>query len=349
MNGTGLQELASRPLPWLAETAPPGGIVVCSRLRLARNLADFPFPHRASPTDLRRVCDQVRQVVRAVWREALCFPLAELSDVERLVLFERRLMSADLGEHRADRDVWVAPDEVASLMVNEEDHLRLQVILPGFRLAEALAEARRLDLALLARLTPAFCEEFGFLTCCPTNLGTGMRASVMLHVPGLVLGGHLETTVHALAHLGLAVRGAFGESEKGVAHFIQVSNQSSLGESEEEILVRLEQQVQALVRAEENARKRLVRREKDVLYDHLGRSYAIVRYAHYLTSKEALDCFSALRFGVELGVFSQLTHDIIQRLCHELPAGHLQMALGTQPDSASRDRLRAARARALLG
>ncbi|MDX9978643.1 MAG: ATP--guanido phosphotransferase [Lentisphaeria bacterium] len=345
-----LQQLASRPLPWLAEIAEPGGIVVSSRVRLARNLAGVPFPHRAAAGDLRGVLDQVRAAAKAGdgLGGATCFQLADLSLVERLVLLERRLTSADLNADPAERAVWVTPDETASLMVNEEDHLRLQVLLPGLRLGQALDQARRLDTALLARLTPAYRDDLGFLTCCPTNLGTGLRASVMLHLPGLVLGGRIEPAVRALSRLGLAVRGAFGETQETVAHFVQISNQSSLGETEDEILANLEHYVRSLVWAEENARKDLVRRQKDLLYDHVGRAYAIVRYAYCLTSKEALDCFSALRFGVELGLFGNLTHDIIQQLCRELPSGHLQMLQGTQPESAVRDRWRAARARAAL-
>jgi len=349
VSGTDLRLLAARPFPWLAEVAMPGGIAVSSRVRLARNLADTSFPNRASARDLDRVTAQVCAAVKAgssPLREVSPIRLADLSPVERLVLLERRLISADLDAKPAGRAVLFTADESASLMLNEEDHLRLQVLLPGLRVTEALDQARQIDLDLLARLAPAYRDDLGFLTCCPTNLGTALRASVMLHVPGLVLTGRITEASRALTRLGFAVRGAFGEGEETVAHFIQVSNQSTLGETEEGIVADLEHYVRTMVWAEENARKFLVRQQRDLLYDHLGRAYAIVRFAHYLTTKEALDCISALRLGVELGLFSTLTHDTIQTLCRELQPGHLQMALGAQPDSGDRDRLRATRARA---
>lgn len=351
MNSIALHLLASRPLPWLAEVADPGGIAVSSRIRLARNLAGMPFPNRASARDLRSVIGQVRAAVDAggsCLRDASLLLLSDLSPIERLVLLERRLISADLDAKPADRAVIVSPEETASLMLNEEDHLRLQVLLPGLRVKEALDRARGIDTDLLARLTPAFREDLGFLTCCPTNLGTALRASVMLHVPGLVLTGRIEETSRALFRLGFAVRGAFGEGEETVAHFIQVSNQSTLGETEDEIVADLEHYVRAVISAEESARKHLVRQQRDLLYDHVGRAYAIVRFARYLTTKEALDCVSVLRLGVELGLFSKLTHETMQTLCRELQPGHLQMILGAQPDSADRDRARATRARAAV-
>jgi protein arginine kinase len=342
-----LSQLASAPFPWFAEIAQPGGIAVSSRVRLARNLDRTPFPGRASARELKDVADQVRAAARSCpsLAEAAEFRLAKLDAMERQILLERRLVSADLDATPTGRSVLVNDDETVSLMVNEEDHLRLQILLPGFRPADALGRAQRIDMELLQHLTPAFDPKLGFLTSCPTNLGTAMRASVMLHVPGLALTDRLDGVVRGLVRLGFAVRGAFGEGEDTVAHFIQVSNQSTLGETEEEIVAGLEHYVGSVIWAEENARKHLLREQRELLYDHVGRAYAIVRFAHYLTTKEALDCMSALRLGVEMQLFNTLTHQTIQRLCRELQPGHLQMTIGERPESGERDRLRAAWAR----
>ncbi|MBT7163683.1 MAG: ATP--guanido phosphotransferase [Victivallales bacterium] len=350
MSAVTLQDLAATALPWLVEDSSSGGIAVSSRIRLARNLVGFPFPNRASALELHSVTEQIRAAAATCGElaKATHFPLAELSAEERLVLLERRLVSAELHCSPTERAVLVAPDEATSLMVNEEDHLRLQVLLPGFRMAEALARARAVDTGLLAGLAPAFRRDLGFLTSCPTNLGTALRASVMLHVPGLALTGRLEAVSRALLRLGFAVRGAFGEGEGTVAHFVQVSNQSTLGETEDEIIADFEHYVRSLIWAEENARKHLLRERREVLYDHVGRAYAILRFAHYLTTKEALDCISALRLGVGLQLFDKLTCDTIQRLCRDVQPGHLQMALGSQADPVERDRLRAARTRAVV-
>jgi protein arginine kinase len=345
-----LQQLAASPLPWLSEVAAPGGIAVSSRVRLARNLAGLPFPNHASAREMDDVADQVIAAADAcpALSDLACYPLAKLSPVERQVLLERRLTSADLNANPTGRAVLVACGETISIMINEEDHLRLQALLPGFCPAEALARAREVDLEFLRHLTPAFREDLGFLTSCPTNVGTALRASVMLHVPGLVLTDRLEAVGRALSRLGFAVRGAFGEGDETVAHFVQVSNQSTLGETEDEIVADLEHYVRSVIWAEENARTYLMREQRDLLYDHVGRAYAIVRFAHYLNTKEALDCISALRLGVELQLFRTLTHDTINRLCRELQPGHLQMAFGLRPDSAERDRLRAFRSRAAV-
>ena len=226
--------------------------MVSSRIRLARNVAGLPFPNRASAQELRTAKKRIQAAAGAcpALSEAVHFPLAELSSDQRLVLLERRLISPELQHGSTERAAFVLPDESASLMVNEEDHMRLQVLMPGFRLAEALARAQAIDTGLLAHLAPAFREDLGFLTSCPTNLGTALRASVMLHVPGLVLSRRMEGASRALLRLGFAVRGAFGEGENTVAHFVQISNQSTLGETEEEIVADLEHYVRSLVYAE---------------------------------------------------------------------------------------------------
>jgi protein arginine kinase len=287
-------------------------------------------------TDVRRAAAPAFAPAATLFAE-----MPECAEVDRLVLLERRLVSRELSQSGAGSAVLVRTDESASIMVNEEDHLRIQAMLPGFCLRAAWQQADAVDSVLAASLTMAFTEELGFLTACPTNLGTGMRASVMLHLPGLMLLGLIPGVVRAAEKLGLAVRGAYGEGTEATGNLFQVSNQSTLGESESEILERVERVVRQLIENEKCARLRLVRRQRRRLYDHVGRAYGSLRHAYLLSSAEALGWLSAVRLGVELGLVSSVGLAMIHELMISTQPGHLQKLAAKSLSSHERDALRA--------
>jgi len=335
----------NRPAPWLppprAHTVP---VAVSTRVRLARNLADTPFPGQAPLAARQAVLERVADVVGALdllgpgW---LAADMGELGDLERRLLGERRLISRDLGRLGTGAGVIIRKDEQLSLMVNEEDHVRFQVILPGFRLKEAWRVADAADTACQSRLPFAFRPDLGFLTACPSNLGTGLRASVLLHLPALVLTERLEPAGRAARELGLTVRGLYGEGTDAVGGFFQLSNQSTLGDSEATLLDRLDGVVRKLVDAEETARQELAANRRELLLDRVGRAYGILRHAWLLSTQDAIQNLSFVLLGCALGLFSALESRNLHELMVLIQPGHLQKAAKKNLDEAARDALRA--------
>jgi protein arginine kinase len=315
--------------PWLAGDS--GTLIaVSSRVRLARNVSGAPFPARCSRELRSRISERIRSA-------------------QRDILLERRLASRELCSAGPGGALVVTGDGRLSLMINEEDHIRIQAVFPGLSLSEAWETASRTDRALSERLDYSFDDTWGYLTSCPTNLGTGLRASVMLHLPALGLAGMMEPVVHAVQTLGFEVRGALGEGTEAVANMFQISNQSTLGESETEIMRRLEALIRQLIWHEQNARIRLTRKERDTLYDTVGRAYGILRYAYSLTTREALNGLSAVRLGVDLSMFSGLSAATIDKLFLAVQPGHLQWRAGQALSSDQRDTYRAGLARDAIG
>jgi protein arginine kinase len=231
-------------------------------------------------------------------------------------------------------------------MVNEEDHLRVQVLRAGFQLKKAWAQIDALDTELESRLDYAFDPSLGYLTACPTNLGTGMRASAMMHLPALVISSQMEKVVRAVNQLGMVVRGLFGEGSDASGSIFQISNQTTLGESEEAILKRLGSVLQSIVEHELNAREKLLEADAPKLFDKIGRAYGILQNCHQLSSSEAMNLLSLLRLGIDLGLFPESTRALTDRLFIEAQPGHIQAAAPSQDlDPARRDAFRADRIR----
>jgi protein arginine kinase len=230
-------------------------------------------------------------------------------------------------------------------MVNEEDHLRIQVLRAGFQLKKAWNAINDLDTALEERLDFAFSSTLGYLTACPTNLGTGMRASAMMHLPALVIAGQMDKVVRAVNQLGMVVRGLFGEGSDASGSIFQISNQTTLGESEEEIIKRLGSVLESIIENEVNARGKLLETDPGKLFDKIGRAYGILRNSHLLSSGEAMNLLSLIRLGVDIGVLPDTQRPIIDRLFIEAQPGHLQHAQKGEFDPARRDLLRAAQLR----
>ncbi len=339
-----LQHLSERPPVWSEQPETGAALVaLSSRIRLARNVAGYSFPGRidaARKDELFRCLDRV---LSRVFGEGRCAAvrMPDLDAVGRDILFERRLISRQLVACGPGSGLVVADGGSVSAMINEEDHIRLQVVQPGIALRGAWKRASALDDGLAESLRFSFDRELGFLTACPSNVGTGLRASVMLHLPALRLRGQMEGIGNALARLGFALRGAYGEGSEATGNLFQLSNQSTLGESEDEIISRLREIILQVVEHEQHARRHLLVRETRLLSDRVGRAYGHLRHARLLPSGEALDCWSMLWLGVEVGLFSHIDRETVIHLFMPLQPGHLQFRLGTALSPGERDGARA--------
>jgi protein arginine kinase len=335
------KELLLQHSAWMAETETP--VVISSRVRLARNLENFPFPHVLSSEDAHQVEQTVSQVLAdtLVDNEQLPYiSLTELNSVEHQVLIEKHLISPSLSGSSGARGVALAPDHRYAVMVNEEDHLRIQVLLPAKQLLEAYRLATALDDVLEAKLDFAYRETQGYLTACPTNVGTGLRASVMVHVPGLVMTKQVQRVFGALAHLGLAVRGLYGEGSQAFGHMFQVSNQITFGKSEEDILTHLEAVTGQIVEHELQARELLRLKMPMLLEDKVWRARGTLQNARLLSSEDAMHLLSHDRLGSDMGLLPKIK-DGFATLIVDTRSGCLQYILDRELDPSQRDEERA--------
>src|SRR5436190_16614153 len=296
-----LDNLTQASGEWLRGTGPESDIVISSRLRLARNLAAFPFSNRASSYQKAEIEGLLRDRIAKLELDPKLgyVTVPTLSSLDRQFLVERQLISRELASADGPRGVALGPQETVSLMVNEEDHLRLQVMRSGFTLDETWQEIDRLDDLLEQRVTYAFSEEFGYLTACPTNVGTGMRASVMLHLPALVLTKQIEKVFRALQKINLAVRGLYGEGSRASGHFYQISNQGTLGKSETQILGEIHSVVPHFIKYEREARHAWLRENKQGSQGEVSRAYAPPSSSTMMTSEETMELLSFVRLGVK--------------------------------------------------
>jgi len=337
-----LQRAMSR---WMRDGGPEDDIILTSRIRVARNIQGVPFP--ILQTDSHS--DEVIQLVEKALHSSSFSKLGKfelvrctnLSALDRQVLVEKHLISKDLAEQKKHGAVVLRDDEVVSIMVNEEDHLRVQCIMPGLRLTEAWRLANAVDDAFEQHLLYAFHEKFGYLTACPTNVGTGIRASVMMHLPGLVLSGNINRMLTAVSQVGLAVRGLYGEGSEAAGNLFQVSNQITLGETEEEIIGNLTSIVNQLIDHERAARRYLLQENRDTLEDRVSRSFGILAYARRMDSKETLQRLSDVRLGIDLGIIKGVSAGILKELMVMTQPAFLQKYYNQELSPAERDIRRA--------
>ncbi|WP_407305704.1 protein arginine kinase [Desulfosporosinus sp. SB140] len=335
------KELLSQNSAWMIETDSP--VVISSRVRLARNLEDFPFPHVLSSEGASQVEQTVAQVLSTIRLDQDPFEyisLTKLSSVEHQVLIEKHLISPSLGGNSGASGVALAADHKYAIMVNEEDHLRIQVLLPGRQLLETHRLATACDDALEAKLDFAYRESQGYLTACPTNVGTGLRASVMVHLPGLVMTKQVQQVLGALANLGLAIRGLYGEGSQAYGHMFQVSNQITLGKSEEDILTHLEAVTGQILEHELQAREYLRRQMPLFLEDKVWRARGTLQNARLLTSEDAMQLLSLDRLGADMGLLPKNKDSFAALLVATRP-GCLQYILDRELDPSQRDEERA--------
>jgi len=345
--------LEERGLGWAAGDGEARDIVVSSRVRLARNLQGYPFPERSSGEDRARVLETVRTALGALATapDIEFWEMRGLDARQRDQLLERHVVSRELvGEagppSHSGLALWV--DETAGMMVNEEDHIRLQSLTGGFELERTWRTVDRLDERLGELLPYAFHHEYGFLTACPTNVGTGLRASVLVHLPGLVLTKEIRKVLEGIGQVGLTFRGLYGEGSEVVGNLFQVSNQTTLGKDEEELVGHLTRVVGKVVDYERSARSRMLREAPGVLEDKVWRAYGILRHARSLGAEEMMNLLSALRLGVSLKLLQSPRVETLNEILVFGQIAHLEEAAGGTLGEVEEDAARAAYVRARL-
>ncbi len=335
--------LLRKPPEWMLQEGPHHQIVLTSRIRLARNLEGASFPGWARKEDRVILMEEIKPHVESLpeMKDGFSDDLGNLDSIRKQVLVEKHLISREHAAKAGGSAAVINRDQSLSIMVNEEDHLRMQSIRSGLDLRAAFAALDSVDSELESLVPYAWDERYGYLTACPTNLGTGMRASAMLHLPALVLSEQINQVIGAVNKIGLAVRGLYGEGSEALANLFQVSNQHTLGETEHEIIAKLERVIGQIISHEHNARQKLLEGQSQKVLDHVGRAYATLRFAHILESKEALTHLSMLRMGSDLAMLPPATGKMIDTLLVEIQPAHLQMAAQRKLNAGERDILRA--------
>ncbi|RSK25518.1 protein arginine kinase [Bacillus sp. HMF5848] len=318
---------------WMSQEGPDSDIVLSSRIRLARNLKSYLFPTVFSHEEARDIVENFHAILntKPFPEHFGSFELLKMDDlqtIEKRVLVEKHLISPTLAEDAAFGACILSENEEVSIMINEEDHIRIQCLFPGYQLTEALYAANQLDNSIEAKVDFAFDEERGYLTSCPTNVGTGLRASVMMHLPALVLTQQLNRIVPAINQLGLVVRGIYGEGSEALGNIFQISNQITLGKSEEDIVGDLESVVTQLISQERQAREALVKTSGIQLEDRVFRSYGTLAHSRIIETKEAAQCLSDVRLGIDLGFIKDISRNILNELMILTQPGFLQQYAG---------------------
>ncbi len=337
-----LANLNQRLVEWL-KGGPESDVVVSSRIRLARNVEGWPFVNRAAADRRAELEAYLRDILLSL-DTSPPMNYVELAGLESLLvdlLLERRLISREHAEADWARGVAFDDQERLSVMVNEEDHLRIQYMLGGLRLEEAHREAGRFDDALAAGIPFAYSPRFGYLTACPTNVGTGLRASVMLHLAGLAMSQTMDRVIALARREGLALRGGYGEGAHGAGDFYQFSNQSTLGRPEEEVVESVKQSALRLADMERQARQDLYRSNREGFRERIQRAFDMLRSAHRISSQETLSLLSQLRMALEMDVFGETAPGAVADLFLLTLPAHLQTMEGKELDSSVRDELRA--------
>ncbi len=338
-----LQDFLCSPAEASRRTGPNQRIVLSSRVRLARNLNDFSFPGWAKKNDRIRSMELIREAVSTLPEMEGAFTTAmdDLKGLDKQILVERHLISREHAAKSAGSGLVLSKDESLCVMINEEDHLRMQAIQPGLQIPQAWMAIDHVDTELEQKLNYAFTPQLGYLTACPTNVGTGIRVSAMLHLPGLVLAEQINQIVQAVNKLGFAVRGLYGEGTEALGNVFQVSNQMTLGESEKEIVERLNKVLAQLIEHEENARATLMEKKAKMVLNHIGRAYGILANAHSISSKETMNLLSLMRLGMDMQLFAGLDRSLVEELCLITQPAHLQKNLSEKMDPEERDVIRA--------
>jgi len=328
---------------WLRGEGPHHQIVISSRVRFARNLRDRAFPGWAKKAERMAILDLIKPRVEELpeMQDSFSELLQDLSAMEKQVLVERHLISREHAAKGVGSAVVMNRRQTLSIMINEEDHLRMQSIRSGLQLKAAFKLVDKVDSTLEHKLEFAYDQRLGYLTACPTNVGTGMRASAMLHLPGLVLSELINQVIQAVSKIGLAVRGLYGEGTEAMGNLFQISNQTTLGEKEDEIISRLSKVIETIIEKEHDARQVLIQKRSNTLWDQIGRAYGVLTYAHAMTSKEALNLLSIIKLGVDLGAFPEDRRLPIDELFIDTQPAHLQKSSQQKLNAEERDYLRA--------
>ena len=323
-----LEDLTRTSGEWLKGSGPESDIVMCSRIRLARNLATYPFINRASRGERTDIEREFKAALSEGNLDLAYLDVQALSPLDRQFLFERHLISRDHANAEGPRGVAIGPEENVSVMINEEDHLRIQVMNSGFMLSEVWDRINALDDRIEETLTYAFSPQLGYLTACPTNVGTGIRVGVMLHLPALVQTKQIDKVFRALHKINLAVRGLYGEGTQAFGDFYQISNQQTLGKSEIELIKNLSDVVPQIIAYERQARKALVEERRQYLHDKVSRAYGVLKTAQTISSEETMLLLSDVRMGINLNLIDDLEISTVNELFIHTQPGHLQKLQG---------------------
>ena len=334
-----LDDLTRSSGEWLRGAGPESDIVISSRIRLARNLAAYPFINRASDQDRAQIEASLKDCAFSLQEssELLYVDVEELEGVDRQFLVERQLISREHAESQGVRAVAIDHREKFSLMINEEDHLRIQVMQSGLDLESAWQRVNQIDDLVEQKVTYAYHERLGYLTACPTNVGTGMRVSVMLHLPALVLTRQIDRVFRSLQKINLAVRGLYGEGSQAMGDFYQVSNQITLGRSEQDLISQVSDVVPKVIDYERKARDFLIKEGHESLHDRVSRAYGILRTAQTISSQETMHLLSSVRMGINLGLIEDLEIPTVNELFIQTQPAHLQKLSGVELDTADRN------------
>jgi len=339
-----LQNLKESSAEWINGQGPLSDIVISSRIRLARNVEGIPFSPRAEQAELKNIFELSRQIVEkdSLFKDSNLLLLDELTPLESQFLVEKHLISIyHAQEKHSYRGCIFNQKETLSVMVNEEDHFRIQYLLSGLQLKNIWKLISEIDDEIEKKVTYAFSEKEGYLTSCPTNVGTGMRASIMLHLPAIVMVNGINDILKAISKIGYVVRGFYGEGTEVMGSLFQVSNQITLGLSEEEIIDNLEKVNQQIINKEQKARKELLSNSKNQLEDQAWRAYGILSSARIISSAEAMELLSKLRFGVGLGIIPHPNLGTLNKLMLLIQPAYLQLLAGKDLGPFSRDMQRA--------
>ncbi|MFH0753340.1 MAG: protein arginine kinase [Candidatus Omnitrophota bacterium] len=328
---------------WLKGTGPCAHIVLSSRIRLARNLTLAPFTNRADKSMMDEVLKAVESAMVKVspLKDATLFRLNELDNIDRQFLVERHLMSHDHASNPQGKAVIVSSDEALSIMVNEEDHLRIQLMQSGFNIDGTWDVVNRLDDAMSQELPYAFMPDWGYLTACPTNTGTAMRGSLMVHLPALVMTRQINKVLAAIAKLSFAARGFYGEGTQATGNFYQISNQVSLGHSELDIIQNINGLIRQIIEQEEQARQALLLQNKSMLEDKVCRAWGALKSARIISSQETIELLSMVRLGLDVGIITDIDPKALNELFIMIQPAHLQKIDGKKLSTAERDTRRA--------
>jgi protein arginine kinase len=306
---------------WLNTPGIDEDVVVSTRIRVARNIDKYKFPNLIEDEEAREVTNDILNALKDVEGNYEFYRNSNLGETERNVFVEKHLISPNLSRDTEHGSFFVKDDEKATIMINEEDHIRIQVLLPGLNIEEGWKRCSSIDDEIEKSIKYAFDEKFGYLTSCPTNVGTGLRASVMLHLPGLSMTGQINNIMEGLRKIGLTVRGLYGEGSKALGNLFQISNQTTIGEKEEDIIKKINKIILQIVTRERNTRKYILDNKGMEIEDKIYRSLGILNYSRVITTLEAMNHLSNVKFGTDMGIIKNInSKDIIKLMLDIQPA-----------------------------
>ncbi len=330
---------------WYKESGNNSDVIISSRIRLARNLNKYPFSLKLTDKEAKELVDEVKTITGVLEKNTsnkfYSCNVDSLADIDKVAMVERHIISPLLVEKNQNTGLILSEDEKISIMINEEDHLRIQSITGGMNMEEAFIAANSIDDMIHEVLNFAFHEKYGYLSSCPTNVGTGLRASYMVFLPALTVSRKIEKLVEELSQYGIALRGTYGEASKSLGSLYQISNQKTLGSTERDIINSLNRIVEQVMKQERRQREYMLATNRDEIEDKVHRSFGILRYAKQLTPTEAMTLLSQLKLGVELELVSLEKEYNIHELMMEIQPGNLSCLIDRNLGSVQRDKFRA--------